>query len=386
MYIQTKQSGVVSLFAVLFTTLLLTVLTVGFMRIMVQEQKQAQNQDLSQSAYDSAMSGVEDAKRAIKACRNGDAGACLALNAKKCSTIQDAGIVGSVGATETTIKSNTGTETDLNQAYTCVVVDMQTTDYLGNLEEGQSITIPLHMTGAFSEVSVEWMHKDGTSGGATYSGGGVDTLSGPMTSGDLQSLPAKNAWSASAPSLMRVLAVLPSAADSVSYSDLEAASSTVFLRPANNVDNAATSNTVVGVGGPRAELDGGAATMPSVVACSKEAFDNGGYACHATLRLMSGEVPAGSNVAFLRLTSLYKATSYRVTVGDASIYFDGVQPKVDSTGRASDVFRRVSARLNTGATLDDALLPSTAVSTSGSLCKDFYLSGMSASGSTCNTK
>lgn len=380
------QSGVVSLFTVLFTTLLLTVLTVGFMRIMIQEQRQALNQDLSQSAYDSAVSGVEDAKRAIKACRNGDAQACAAIEAKNCTTIQDAGIVGSVNAAETTIRSNNLTDTDLNQAYTCVIVNMKTDDYVGNLQEGESVTVPLRMTGAFSEVVVEWMHKDGTSDGATYAGGGVDTLTGPVSGGDPQSLPVKDQWSVDAPSLIRALTVLPTDANQVNLGDLDSSeASTVFLRPANSVSASPPVNTYVSVGRPRAESDSGSSISPSVVTCSKAVFDNGGYACKATLKMLSGEAPAESDVAFLRLTSLYKATSYRVTVNGASIQFDGVQPKVDSTGRASNVFRRLASRLDTKETLDDSLLPTAAIDVSGSLCKDFYVTGASASGTTCAT-
>ena len=48
--------------------------------------------------------------------------------------------------------------------------------------------------------------------------------------------------------------------------------------------------------------------------------------------------------------------------------FDGVQPAVDSTGRASNLFRRVEARLQIG---DDFAYPDNAIELLNSLCKDF---------------
>ena len=61
---QTKQ-GAASIFVVIFTTLLLGVITLSFVRIMISEANQTTNYDLSQSAYDSALAGIEDAKVAL---------------------------------------------------------------------------------------------------------------------------------------------------------------------------------------------------------------------------------------------------------------------------------------------------------------------------------
>ena len=61
---ETKK-GMASLYVVLFATILFGVITLSFVRIIISEVIQSSNDDLSQSAYDSALVGVEDAKIAV---------------------------------------------------------------------------------------------------------------------------------------------------------------------------------------------------------------------------------------------------------------------------------------------------------------------------------
>ena len=64
---RTHEAGGVSLFVVIFTAILITIITVGFTRFVIGYQQQTQRNDLSARAYNSALAGVEDAKRVLVA-------------------------------------------------------------------------------------------------------------------------------------------------------------------------------------------------------------------------------------------------------------------------------------------------------------------------------
>ena len=133
-----SENGMVSIIVVMFTSLLLIIISVGFVRLMSQEETQASDNNLSQSAYDSAVSGVEDAKRVITACANGGtaSAACTAILAQRCDTVQKAGIAASTTDTRVTIRSNGApADSTQGQAYTCVKIENATDDVKHTLEE-----------------------------------------------------------------------------------------------------------------------------------------------------------------------------------------------------------------------------------------------------------
>jgi Tfp pilus assembly protein PilX len=71
---KTKQ-GMASIYVVVFVTMLIGVITLSFLRIMLSETGRTEKSTLADSAMNSAMAGVEDAKLAFsnyKSCADGE--------------------------------------------------------------------------------------------------------------------------------------------------------------------------------------------------------------------------------------------------------------------------------------------------------------------------
>lgn len=364
-----KQRGAASLFAVIFATLLLTVLTVGFIKLMILDQQQATNNNLSQGAYDAALAGVEDAKRVVRAAQTGNTAAAQALVnfGDACNVIRRSGVVNGASDAETIVKSGTlSTGQVFDQAYTCVKIVMNTKDFIYKAVEDKSQVIPLRATGDFDTVVIEWYKRDdeGNSGEDATSPANESSMTGLLYK--------RSTWGASAPSLMRAQIINPG--ESFNLEQLDKTGSTMFLRPyvpRSDIPSASLENgtSLTASAHPRA-TDGHAHDNDvSITTCSKSFRFSGTYACKASINVGTITRSASAN-AFLRLNSIYKGASVKVSLknGHSIVSFDGVQPAVDSTGRASNLFRRVEARLQIG---DDFAYPDNAIELLNSLCKDF---------------
>jgi len=375
----TSERGAVSLFIVVFTVLLLTIVTVSFVRIMLADQEQATTTDLSQSAYDSAQSGVEDAKRALlryqTECSTGDAARCAAaaiapVATQQCNEALSQVIGSNVAGEEVIVQQDAGDE-NLQQAYTCVKISLQTDDVVGSLKSDDTKLIPLISTAAFNTVQIEWFSGKNVS--STTSTNKPVNLQLPGTTPLLRKTTGTGAWPSNRPSIIRAQ-FMQVAAGGFTLSDIEnnvgQNSYSLFLYPIGTTGTARNPNTPGIMSVTARDSRKTPVGTPDSVTCSGN-IGSGGYACRVQL-VLPNTVPAASRSAFLRLGSLYNTSEVRVSLLDSAspstlIQFDNVQPLIDSTGRAGDIFRRVQSRVE----FTDFPYPDAAVDLTGNFCKNF---------------
>lgn len=378
-----RQSGAVSLFMVVFAMLLMSVVTISFLRIMTNDQNQASGNDLAQSAYDSAEAGVEDSKRAliwyIEQCKSGNAAACATakstIDSQECNVAirtangwtSDEGEIKVQQSTQ--VNEGTGESIDqaLDQAYTCATVQLDTDDFLATVSADQSVLVPLTGKESFNTVTVEWFSEDDLSAGATAA---------PDTSAsNPKYLLTQATWPTNRPSVLRTQFMQVGSSfkltdfDSTT-NDSQSNANTVFLYPSTSGVSAATlTQRDVRADSAGASSPAGSNSAPLPTRCVA-AIPSGGYSCSVTLTLPNpvGASDRNSTTAYLRLTSFYVGTHVRVSLGGTQ--FNGVQPLVDSTGRANNVFRRIQSRIDLYDTTTFPY-PDAAIDINGGLCKDF---------------
>jgi len=365
-----KQRGVVSLFVVVFTSLLIVIITVSFVRIMIQSQQQATTIDLSQSAYDSSLAGIEDAKRALvryqTICEgNTLSQGCIDAIAKINSSTCNGAVIGLTNVNELNgeVKVMTDVANSLDQAYTCVKINLDTPDYLGKLTADQSNIIPLITKDnlPFNTVQIQWFSPKDV--GSNFNN--MVSLT-PLSSVET-SLLSKVSWPLNRPPIIRAQMIQVGSNFSLdNFDDGSAATgsnaNTLFLYPTNNATGTVVSFISDARRVPR--------SVPRAVGCVNN-LTNNSYSCTVRLRLPN-PINGGDRTAFLRLSTFYNNANYRVTLTnfETPVSFRDVQPSIDSTGRANDLFRRTSTRVEFSSNFP---YPNSAIEVAGNFCKNFLV-------------
>jgi Tfp pilus assembly protein PilX len=374
---QTDERGFVSLFTVVFFMLLITIITVGFLRIMAAEQRQALDNDLTASAEAAAQSGIEDAKRAILKYNALPSSDPLKAQLLTALTSPDCNALFTNASVRTALNlNNTGSinnQPGLNQYYTCLSVNLNTPDYIGSASAGKSDFIPLVPQNGdrFDQIQVSWhlaSQTVGTDGDGQPSNYAPGVLLPPVT--------GANSWSTRGyPAYLRVeLYGYPNG--NFNRGGMDQLSHSVFLVPNASTNAAAVSSTtpiVLDTVDPR----GFDQTKLNLVGirCSGTPpnIPSGTYACSAQLQIPNGQ-PSTSHTYFLRVTPQYGSAHFRVQMlrsASTVVNFSGVEPVIDSTGRASDVFRRIQTRVRSDNTSN---LPEYAAETANTICKNMQVS------------
>lgn len=365
-----RERGATALIIVLFSVLLLVIIAVGFMRAMTAEQRRAIDSELSQGAYDSALAGVEDGKRVLVSCLNGDDAVCATIDANECNTVSAAGLVGAETNGEVYIKNSAGGGLDFEQAYTCVKIARNTDDYTGALALDSSKIIHLKGVSEFNQIEVSWYMQN------NHAEGNPSVTLGNTTNFPLSNLGGWDGGTNTKPPVMRAqLIQFSNSNPGFRLEDLESpySTNTLYLYPGTlglDVHDFARDSRA---------RDGSYAL--SDVRCAPSFVTNDGYACRATL-LLPNPMNRAPNTrdAYLRLTTIYGDADYRIVLKNNGeiVPFNGIQPLIDSTGRAADVFRRVSARVEQSDPNEALLYPRATVDVTNDFCKNFIVTDLPA--------
>ncbi|MEX0934195.1 MAG: hypothetical protein WDZ42_00160 [Candidatus Saccharimonadales bacterium] len=333
-------SGAVSMITVIFVTIILAVMVIGFVRLMISEQRQSTDDDLSNRAFYAAESGIEDAKAALAAYMAGseDFDAEMLDKFDDCEPFGDPHLI-----------NDPSLETEI----TCQLVKTSLPDVqVDGSAAWSSFMIRLAAEQGFDRFKLEW-HKPANDGEA-YS----------LKSDN--SLPTINNWNSGGnpyPAAMKVTLVKQGISSNASREEVINATRIVYLLPtaSGGVNVLNTESSDFGLGD----------SSPQGVNCtsSSQAQDDN-YSCVVDFTNLF----PGANDYYVILTPLYTSTSIKLSLhdsGDNLINIVDAQAEVDVTARAGDVFRRVRARV----LLSDpaiALVSDLAVG-ANEICKDYIL-------------
>lgn len=371
-----QEAGFVSLFTVIFFMMLITVLTVGFLRIMGIEQKQSTDNDLSASALAAADSGIEDGKRIIlKYTQMADtdpnkAVLRTAMNSTNCGALSATPYLQSQLNIDPA--GNIVGNPALNQYYTCLNIQLNTDDYTSHSAAGASKYIPLRTTNnaQFARFKVSWHLLSDTiddNGDGKINGYSPAPVLPPVV--NVNGNPS-NSWSSyKYPAFLR-LQVYGYPAGNLIRTDLDNRSRSLFLIPSNI--GADSTTALVPFNGDVRGMSQNKTILNQVRCDPDHASDakEGSYACSAIMEMPTGGgLNGANNTYFLRVTPLYGQTHFKIEPLDGSnspIQFSEVQPIIDTTGRAADVFRRIQARVQLNPASD---FPEFVVESADDICK-----------------
>lgn len=406
-----RESGQASMVTVAMFMMLFAAIAVSFTFVVISASRQALNDSLQSSAKIAAESGVEDAKRLIVYCYNKRSGGsyttpdaqqlCPKVIGKLSTELEGMGCdeilkpmhdIGTISEVEqegnnrgyrVKVGNNGGGDNENNEYYQCLKIATKTDNYQGVVNNlGKSVIVPLRVVdinnqaAVITSLKIEW-HRNVTGN----DGDDPAVMNGAMGTG----LPPVGTWNSgnsNRPAVLRVERVgVPKKVGGFSLNDLADSDTALTLRPSLKGNSSYNLGAYkpqypplpLGRDGiaPNNQYSG---KVPIVEAACKDGGGGDDYACKTTF---DGEsLVTKDKDYYLRINAIYRSTHFKITAYDQNgkpLYFDGVQPLVDVTGRSSDSFSRIQARLKPSFDKNADSTnwwPEYVIDTNGKVCKD----------------
>jgi len=358
------KKGATSIIVTVFTIILFSIITIGFTRLILSEVLQTTNASLSKSAYDSALAGVEDAKIALlkyhdclnkgyNATSPGECGRIISfmqdgIRKQDCSTVanvlsrttddQHGVIIQEVQNSQ----EDGGNAASRLQAYTCVTIQEDLADYRSTISSDTRTRIVPLRTDQIQDlryINIKWF-SDTNYTAQLRSGNSLhwDRHDGLLPKGQNSLVPPL------------ISAAFFQSDRNFNLGEFNIASSEnstnramLFFKPTNDGKgrNDIPANEVADT------FDKNSNHLFSTNCHEGAFFCSVTFEVPNTYRNSTDRNPA---TTFLLLSLPYGApeTDFSVSLYNSrheSINFTSVQARVDSTGRANDLYRRVESRV-----------------------------------------
>ena len=402
-----RESGQASMVTVAMFMMLFAAIAVSFTFVVISASRQALNDSLQSSAKIAAESGVEDAKRLIVYCYNkrqasggyasqADKNLCsevigklsTELEGMECDKILEQVAItqssnfkvekeGGRGHRVRVGNSGSNNNNENNEYYQCLKIATKTDNYQGTVNNlGKSVIVPLRVVdknnqaAVITSLKIEW-HRNVTGN----DGDNPAKMNGATGTG----LPPAGTWNNSnRPAVLRVERVgVPK--NNFTLDSLAKSDTALTLRP--SVSGNGKSGYRLGNYEPQYPSDNKDKIAPNsqyhkgvpiVEAYCQNGGNNNDYACKT---IFNKESLYTDKTYYLRINAIYRSTHFKITAyqGKNKLYFDGVQPLVDVTGRSSDSFSRIQARLKPSFDKNADSTnwwPEYVIDTNGKVCKD----------------
>jgi len=321
------QNGIVSLIVTMIIMIVLTLIVTGFAQLARREQKEALDRQLSNQAFYAAESGVNDARRAIKAGFTKDKKDC-----------------GAIPETDSPILSGTNNEISSNGpiSYTCLLIKQTLPKIILDMPDPKPKVLPINVVDAKDGITPKeagsfkftWKNKSGSTKGRDIVNFPPATTSG--------------GWGTDDAAVIR-LDVIP-VESGLNPTSLTNDMYTVFLYP---VKDSVTADTI------DYSTDVSSKGLVKKAPCD-------GTKCEAEILGLK------QKKYFIRVKAIYKPTTLEMcsTGCDGKTNINGAQQEIDSTGKANDVLRRIRVRIDDGSAVGDFLgFPDYALESKDSICK-----------------